>query len=144
MLGKIQIFDLYQKKLWLSSAPQDKDDWKEIKKRGVTVVFDLEGYISSPVPGNILLIRWPIEDGDLPDLNLLEELAQLAYELIKKDQIVLIHCAAGVNRSSLLSGVILQKLGISDVVGYLRSRRPGALSNLTFADYLSQREETRS
>jgi len=142
MLGDIQIFNLYEKRLWQSSVPRNEKDWGEIKSKGVEAVFDLEGYITYPAPGDMLLICWPIEDGDLPDLNILEELAQLAYNLIKKDKTVLVHCAAGINRSSLLAGVILQKLGMRDVVVYLRERRPGALSNPTFADYLEERERS--
>ena len=51
---------------------------------------------------------------------------------------VLSHCGMGFNRSALVAGLILNELGMSgkNVVARLRERRPGALFNSTFAEYL--------
>jgi hypothetical protein len=45
----------------------------------------------------------------------------------------------GFNRSALIAGRILHQLGMAgpDVVSRLRERRPGALFNDNFAEYLS-------
>jgi protein-tyrosine phosphatase len=47
----------------------------------------------------------------------------------------------GFNRSALVAGLILCELGYTgpDAVSRLRARRPGALFNDTFADYLKSR-----
>jgi hypothetical protein len=44
----------------------------------------------------------------------------------------------GFNRSALVAGVILNKLGVRgpEIVERIRARRPGALFNEVFADYL--------
>jgi protein-tyrosine phosphatase len=51
---------------------------------------------------------------------------------------VLSHCGMGFNRSALVAGRILHKLGMPGplVIERLRERRPGALFNDTFADHL--------
>jgi protein-tyrosine phosphatase len=45
----------------------------------------------------------------------------------------------GFNRSALLAGMILTELGMSgaEAVARLRDRRPGALFNERFAEYLA-------
>jgi protein-tyrosine phosphatase len=45
----------------------------------------------------------------------------------------------GFNRSALVAGVILNKLGMggSEIVERIRARRPGALFNEVFANYLN-------
>jgi protein-tyrosine phosphatase len=45
----------------------------------------------------------------------------------------------GFNRSALVAGVILTELGMTgcEAVETLRARRPGALFNEVFADYLA-------
>jgi len=51
---------------------------------------------------------------------------------------VLSHCGMGFNRSALVAGLMLYRLGMSgpDVVRHLRSRRPGALFNGRFAAHI--------
>ena len=51
---------------------------------------------------------------------------------------VLSHCGMGFNRSALVAGLILNYLGMpgEETVAHLRQKRPGALFNLTFAEYL--------
>ena len=63
----------------------------------------------------------------------------LAAELIRQRRKVLSHCGLGLNRSALMAGVILNELGMpgSVAVERLRERRPGALFNDQFAQYLA-------
>jgi len=51
---------------------------------------------------------------------------------------VLTHCNMGFNRSGLVAGLILTSLGMPGVVAVsrIRARRPGALYNDRFAQYL--------
>jgi protein-tyrosine phosphatase len=65
--------------------------------------------------------------------------AELGARLISEGHKVLAHCTMGFNRSALMAGLILTKLGYDGpaAVARLRERRPGALYNERFAEYLS-------
>ena len=58
--------------------------------------------------------------------------------LIRSGHGVLSHCGMGYNRSALVAGSILHKLGMPgpEIVQRIRDRRPGALFNDVFAGYL--------
>ena len=74
----------------------------------------------------------------LPSLTRLEAVAVFGATLIAGGHRVLCHCGLGFNRSALVAGVILHKLGMpgAQAVDQIRSRRPGALFNEVFANYL--------
>lgn len=117
------------------------DDWGPIEEHGITVVIDLDGDLDigiPTVPNHLLYIYFPIDDEELPDLAKLHALASLGASLIKNGHRVLSHCGMGLNRSALVAGVILHKLGMNgeDAVALLREKRPGALFNENFAKYL--------
>jgi len=59
---------------------------------------------------------------------------------------VLSHCGMGYNRSALVAGLILVRLGVSgpDAVLRLRSRRPGVLFNEVFAAHLESLDASGS
>ncbi len=124
--------------LFLSAAIQD---WKPITDRGINVVIDLEGGVDHGVPevsNEFLYIYLPIHDGELPDLDRLHAVAKLGAELAKRGDRVLAHCGLGLNRSALMVALILRYLGMDGpaTVERCRQRRPGALYNEIFADYL--------
>jgi protein-tyrosine phosphatase len=126
-------------RLFLSPAI---DDWLPITDRQITVVFDLEGDLDHGVstrPGNMLYVYFPMFDEGLPDLGKLDALARMAAGLVRDGKRVLAHCSMGYNRSALLAGLTLVHLGWSgrEAVQRVRERRPGALFNETFAEYLS-------
>ena len=117
------------------------DEWQPIEDQGITVVIDLEGDLDlgiPTVPNHMLYIFFPIYDEDLPDLNKLHAVAKLGARLVKNGEKVLAHCGMGLNRSALVAGLILTYLGMtgSEAVALLRQKRPGALYNDNFADYL--------
>ena len=98
---------------------------------------DLDHGVSTR-PGHLLYIYHHIYDEDLPDLARMRALALMGAHLIREGQKVLAHCGMGFNRSALLAGLILIELGMDGpaAVERLRARRPGALFNECFADYL--------
>ena len=125
-------------RLYLSPAI---DDWEPIHKSGITAVIDLEGEIDHDiptVPNQMLYIYFPIYDDALPDLQKLHAVAKLAASLVEKGERVLSHCGLGLNRSALVAGLTLTYLGMSgqEAVRLLREKRPGALFNENFAEYL--------
>ena len=116
-------------------------DWKPVLDRGINVVIDLEGGVDHGVPeisNHFMYIYLPIADGDLPDLDRLHAVAKLAAELVHRGDRVLAHCGLGLNRSALMVALILRYLGMDGpaAVERCRQRRPGALYNNVFAEYL--------
>jgi protein-tyrosine phosphatase len=77
-------------------------------------------------------------DEELPDLAKLDAVATLGAQLVSNGHHVLSHCGMGYNRSALVAGRILNRLGMPGeaVVERLRERRPGALFNEVFAEHL--------
>jgi protein-tyrosine phosphatase len=117
------------------------DDWEPLEAHDISVVFDLDGDLDSCIPttpNRVLYVYFPIFDEELPDLPKLHALARLGADVIASGHKVLSHCGMGFNRSALLAGLILTHLGFSgrEAVTLLRAKRPGALFNTVFADYL--------
>jgi hypothetical protein len=116
-------------------------DWQPITARGIDVVIDLEGGVDHgvpTVPGSILYVYFPIYDEDLPDRAKLAAVADLGATLVGAGHRLLSHCGLGFNRSALVAGLVLHRLGLDGkgAVHRLRQRRPGALFNDKFAAYL--------
>jgi len=116
-------------------------DWQHLDDHKITVVIDLEGDLDHGVPtipNHILYVYFPIYDEDLPDAAKLHAVAHLGASLVKSGHRVLSHCGMGFNRSALVAGLILMHMGLSgeETVQVLRQKRPGALFNERFAEYL--------
>jgi protein-tyrosine phosphatase len=116
-------------------------DWDVLTCHCVDTVVDLDGDIDCGVPtlpDRCLYIYFPIFDEGLPNLDKLHALGSLGASLVASGHCVLSHCGMGFNRSALVAGVILHKLGMSgpDIVRRIKERRPGALYNECFSDYL--------
>ena len=104
-------------------------------------MIDLDGGIDAGVPtthNKQIYVYFPIFDDDLPDLVRLSAVVMLGSNLVRSGHRVLSHCGMGFNRSALVAGLILHDLGMPgpSVVQRLRERRPGALFNDQFAQYL--------
>lgn len=135
-MSLIQIDD--DARLFISPAI---NDFEPLAAHEIDTIIDLEGGLDHCIPtapGQCLYIYFPIYDEELPNLARLDAITTLGASLIRSGHRVLSHCGMGFNRSALVAGVILNKLGMSgrDVVAQLRARRPGALFNENFADYV--------
>ncbi len=116
-------------------------DWAPLEALGIDTVIDLEGGLDHcipTVPNHVLYVYFPIYDEELPNLAKLNAIADLAAGLIQSGHRVLSHCGMGFNRSALVAGLILVRLGLPgpDAVNRLRGCRPGALFNEVFAAHL--------
>ena len=116
-------------------------DWDALTCHRIDTVIDVDGDIDCgvpTVPDCCLYIYFPIFDEGLPNLDKLHALGNLGASLVAARHCVLSHCGMGFNRSALVAGIILHKLGMSgpDIVRRIRERRPGALFNDCFAAYL--------
>ena len=69
----------------------------------------------------------------------LNAVVSLGSNLVRSGHRVLSHCGMGFNRSALVAGLILHKMGMEGpaIVERLRARRPGALFNDVFARYVA-------
>lgn len=117
------------------------ENWAPLAEHAIDVVIDLEGGLDDCVPtapGACLYVYFPIYDEQLPDPARLDAVAFMGAQLVRSGHRVLAHCGMGFNRSALMAGRILYDLGMRgpDIVERLRERRPGALFNEVFADYL--------
>lgn len=117
------------------------EDWAPLTEHAIDVVIDLEGGLDDCVPtapGACLYVYFPIYDEQLPDPARLDAVAFMGAQLVRSGHRVLAHCGMGFNRSALMAGRILYDLGMRgpDIVERLRERRPGALFNEVFAEYL--------
>lgn len=117
------------------------ESWQAVHDRGITVVIDLEGDVDHGVPtaaDQFLYVYLPIHDGDLPNLERLHAVAALGAELLAKGHRVLSHCGMGLNRSALVAALVMMRGGMpaARAVAQLRERRPGALFNEVFANWL--------
>jgi hypothetical protein len=118
------------------------EDWAIAAAHEINVVIDLEGGLDQCIPtmpGSCLYVYFPIFDEELPDSARLDAVTMMGAHLVRTGHRVLSHCGMGFNRSALIAGRILHQLGMAgpDVVSRLRERRPGALFNDNFAEYLS-------
>ena len=116
-------------------------DWDVLMNHGVDTIIDMDGDVDAgvpTVPNHCLYIYFPIWDEDLPNLKKLDAIGNLGASIVSSGHRVLSHCGMGFNRSALVAGVILNKLGMPGpaIVQRLRERRPGALFNDNFAAYI--------
>jgi hypothetical protein len=125
--------------------------WNVVASRGVDVVIDLEGGLDLCIPtqsNHCLYVYFPFDDDDreLPSLTKLQAIAQLGAALIREGHRVLTHCTTGFNRSGLVAGLILTELGVpgAEALARIRERRPGALFNELFADFLARQNVDES
>ena len=124
-------------------------DWEPLNERGIDTIIDLEGGLDRcipTVPDHVLYIYFPIYDEELPNLAKLNAVADLGAGLIRSGHRVLSHCGMGFNRSALVAGLILFRLGMTgpEAVKRLRDCRPGALFNEVFAAHLESLGVTSS
>jgi protein-tyrosine phosphatase len=93
-------------------------------------------------PNSILYIYWPILDSaELPDMSIMDALTDTVVRLIRDGHRVLVHCHRGKSRSGLFNALVAMKMLQIDgkaAVEVIRERRPGALGNQVFVEYLQR------
>jgi len=113
-----------------------------IRKHQIKVVIDLHGGFDPKRIAHHLdyYLYWPIEDASLPDLLQLHQTASFGHWCHAIGMKVLTHCQLGLNRSSLVNGMILWKWGYrgKEITHIIRRAVPLALRNKKFKHYLEQ------
>ena len=139
--------------LYQSGIPETFEDWDTVWGL-VDVVVSLGSLTSSggPAPASANLhipegkieIAWNIPDGPVPNESFLLQLAETVAVWVSNRHAVLIHCGAGINRSGLLSALVVRRLtGESGRVcaEHVRQHKPGSLINGDFNTYLNSLPE---
>lgn len=127
-----------EEKLFILSAIREPE---KVKAAGINVLYDLEGFRDRDIAWLTYYGYWPIKDEPrLPDLWELSGRAWDAYQWWEKGYTVGIHCRMGKNRAALVTGEVLRLSGMTgpETVRLIREKRPGALSNEVFREYLER------
>src|SRR5258708_2637638 len=86
------------RQLWQTSALGELQlPWHEGRWATISLVETPE-----PVSGGAVLLRWPIIDGELPDLTIADMLADFGANWISSGNRLCVHCLEGNNRSGLM------------------------------------------
>ncbi len=113
----------------------------EFHEAGIDVVVDLTGAHRATRRG-LLSVEWPILDGPMPDEGKARALGIWVAELVEAGFQVAVLCAAGINRSSLITARALIAMGYppEEAISRVRARRLGALNNAAFVQWLMGEE----
>jgi hypothetical protein len=107
---------------------------------GMDTIIDLEGGFDKLYDLALhSYLYWHFFDMPwMPDLEELWNVTRFGFNQWKKGDKVLVHCTAGRNRSGLVNGCILWLDGMSGIeaVKLIQEKRPGALVNPVFRNYL--------
>lgn len=134
-------------RLWQGGTPHEEmiytsDEFASgIELHGFTAVVTLDAS-SSPAGWSVSELRYGFDDGPVnrAELPRIFEVADWAYQKWQMGEKVLIRCAAGANRSGLITAIVLMKDGFDakNAVELIRSKRPFALSNSQFVNLIGE------
>lgn len=132
--------------LWMGGTDDDDttDIGKELPKLAHEVPFDAVVTLfawAHPMPWGIEELRWGFADGDMSyvDEVRLHRVAEWAYDRWQAGDRVLIRCQAGMNRSGLITVLVLMRGGhtAEGAIKMVREKRSEVvLFNDHFVDYL--------
>lgn len=128
---EINEYNEIRSNLYLGGIPQDISPFK--------YVFALNGRPTYHIPYGRMVIVRPFNDADeIPDENMLYDLAMMVLKYSGKGP-TLVHCAAGINRSSMVLALALIIDGMTpeSAIALIREKRSKmCLSNQTFENWL--------
>lgn len=126
----------------LYQADASASSWAHISAfRRTALVIDLHGCTNPPLSSGVLYLRWPIEDGPLPDIGILSSVQRLGANFIQAGGAVVTVCNMGLNRSGLLSALVVSRVEAVDgtqAVRIVQSKCPGALMNDDFRAFVER------
>lgn len=81
----------------------------------------------------------PIPDGKIRNMPDVLRARDVALSMVRNGYFTLVHCVAGRNRSGLIGALVVRELfsmSGSEAMEYVRVKRPGAIDNIWFEDFL--------
>jgi Dual specificity phosphatase, catalytic domain len=107
---------------------------------GIDVIANVDSFRFYDVPDGVLYMHFAYRDADaIPDSVELRLAASFLNELRAAGKTVFVHCRLGLNRSALMTGLVLIDEGYraKDAIELMRNlRSPYVLANKTFERYL--------
>ena len=137
----MDFMNIFDGKLFVSGVV---DDWDAVRERQIDTIIDLDGDVDKGIPedpNRILYVYFPFrDDTTLPNLHKLEAVSNLAAKLVASDHRVLVHCQWGLNRSCLVAGTVLTRLGMNGprAIEHLQTLNSAALFNPVFEAFLRE------
>ena len=132
-------------RLWQSGTLEDPDTAERARRLGIEYVVNLcdDPPFAFGREGErpFTELFWNIEDGPLPDFVDLDEVVSRVCTAVSAGKRVLVHCYAGLNRSGLVNAMVVHRLtGRSgpQLIGFMRRKRPGCLTNPRFRAYVER------
>jgi len=127
--------DLIVEGLWQGDFPETGVDWSKFDDVVTMTAEDIP-----PVHlqlGGLWLYVPTWDSGEVNESGV-REAARLVANRVREGKRVLVHCAAGLNRSGIVSARALMFMGyeVEDAIARVRERREGALFNRTFVEWL--------
>ena len=118
-----------------------EDKLRSLREQGISIVVNLIKHFDEDLagPDGLEYYSLPITDGKDWDQAMVSALSYRLAERIREDKKVLVHCNAGRNRTGLICALIVRELfGISgsEALEYVREKRPRAVDNPRFEEYL--------
>lgn len=149
-VNEITEFEWYSEilpRLWQGGTPDEEmidvsnAFSKAVEEHGFTAVVTLDSR-SNPVEWAVPELRYGFTDGPVvrEELPRILEVADWAYEKWQRGEKVLIRCAAGANRSGLITAIVLMKDGLDPkrAIETIRRKRSYALSNSEFVRLIGE------
>ena len=106
------------------------DDLRILRKAGVDVLVSaltaseaeelgLGAEGQECIENGLIFISFPVEDRSLPtDRAKFDSLVEELCQYLKKNNSIVIHCRAGIGRSSLIAACVLVRMGLSPEVAF--------------------------
>jgi protein-tyrosine phosphatase len=138
------VSEIVPRVLYQADGAIDIEGFARDRDLAPALAIDLVGLPAERIPssGRVAYVRWPIDDGPLHDLRVLSAIERMGALFIEGGGAVVCVCNMGLNRSGLMSALIVarhRRVSGGEALRFVRSKCPGALRNPAFAEYLERR-----
>lgn len=124
----------------------DANNFEFIEKNNINVIICVAAGIifRQNIPENIAIHKYKIEDTLEQDISVyFDEITELIREYIMNRKTVLVHCMAGISRSTTITIAYLMKyenMNLKEALIFVKERRPIICPNRNFLFKLSEYE----
>jgi protein-tyrosine phosphatase len=141
------VTEILKDQLWLCGIGELKREIFDVRPYAILNVSQPDDFMSWEDPCSDMVdlyIKFPFPDGPLPDMDDLHRLAGIGAALLAANKRIVVHCAAGHNRSGLLTALILRQLHNmtgSEAATFIQAKRKYVLWNKKYIGYLNELQQ---